>query len=87
VLPRLRPTPLGHFTRAVRLGDLRARSLPRTYLRCSRWPAPGFDRFAQQARTTPGWRARDVDASHVPFITAPQELATVLLDLVQTGAR
>jgi pimeloyl-ACP methyl ester carboxylesterase len=84
VLPRLRPTPLGHFTCPVQLGDPRARSLPRTYLRCRRWPAPGFDRFAHQARTTPGWHAHEIDASHVPFITAPHELATILLDLVQT---
>jgi hypothetical protein len=84
VLPRLRPTPLGHFTGAVQRGDPRARALPRTYLRCIRWPAPGFDRFAQQARTTPGWHAEDIDASHIPFITAPQKLAAVLLDDVET---
>jgi pimeloyl-ACP methyl ester carboxylesterase len=82
VLPRLRPTPLGHFTVAARIGESAGRSLPRTYLRCSRWPAPMFDRFAEQARTTPGWRARDMDASHVPFVTAPQVLAAALLDLV-----
>jgi hypothetical protein len=83
VLPRLSPTPLGHFTSAVHYGDSRARSLPRTYLRCTRWAAPVFDRFSRQARTTPGWRAQDIDASHVPFVTAPQKLAAVLLGLVQ----
>jgi pimeloyl-ACP methyl ester carboxylesterase len=81
VLPRLHPTPLRHFTDTVRIANPAARSLPRTYLRCSRWAAPVFDRFVEQARSAPGWRTGRLEASHIPFVTAPGEVAGALLDL------
>lgn len=80
-LPRLRATPAGHFTRPVRLVNGATGRLPRSYVRCTRYPQPTFDRFAQQAREAPGWRYRELDCSHLPSITCPGGLADVLLEL------
>jgi hypothetical protein len=49
MLPRLRPTPFGHFTSQVRLANPATERLPRTYIRCRGCPHPGFDGYAQTA--------------------------------------
>ena len=83
-LPRLRPTPFGHFTTPVTLTNPAAATLPRTYVRFTRWPHPGFDRWAQAAETSPGWRLRRLDANHIAYITSPAGLASLLLELLDT---
>jgi len=83
-LQRLRPTPFRHFTTPVRLENPAAQQLPRTYIRCTRWPHPGFDRFAQAAEDSPGWRLRRLDASHIAYVTSPADLAAALLELLDT---
>ena len=42
-LARLSPTPFGRFKDAVRCRNPLAETLPRTYIRCLRWPHPSFD--------------------------------------------
>jgi pimeloyl-ACP methyl ester carboxylesterase len=79
--PRLRATPVGHFTRPLRLGEA-VGDLPRTYVRCTRFPHPGFDRWAQRARESPGWRHRTLDCGHIAYVSDPEQVAAVLLDLV-----
>jgi pimeloyl-ACP methyl ester carboxylesterase len=86
MLDRIRPTPFGHFTTAVRRGNPTACQLPRTYIRCTGWPHAGFDRYAQAAQQSSGWRLRRLDSSHLPFITGPAELATVLVAATDASA-
>jgi pimeloyl-ACP methyl ester carboxylesterase len=81
MLARLRPTPFGQFTTGVRRGNPAAVQLPRTYIRCTRWPHAGFDRHAQAAEQTTGWRLHRLDASHLPYITSHGQLAAMLLEL------
>jgi pimeloyl-ACP methyl ester carboxylesterase len=81
MLPRLRPTPFGHFTSPVRLANPAAEQLPRTYIRCRGFPHPGFDRYAQTASQAPHWRLFHLAGSHLPYITSPHELAPMLLEL------
>jgi pimeloyl-ACP methyl ester carboxylesterase len=81
LLPRLRPTPFGHFTTQLPRGNPAAARLPRTYVRSSRWPHPGFDHFARTAERELGWRLRRLDASHLAYITSATDLAAVLLEL------
>jgi pimeloyl-ACP methyl ester carboxylesterase len=55
-------------------------SFPRTYIHCTK--KSGFDAFQQFAgrfRADPAWRFHAMDASHSPNITAPDELAALLL--------
>jgi pimeloyl-ACP methyl ester carboxylesterase len=81
VLPRLRPTPFGHFREPVRRTNPDAETLPRTYIRCRHFPHPGFDRYAEAVRKTAGWRYRELATSHIPYVTNPKELADALLEI------
>jgi len=53
--------------------------LPRSYIYCLR-PSPGdvFAQFAERARSEPGWRLYEIDATHSPNVTAPEVLADLL---------
>jgi len=58
--------------------------LPRTYIYCTRIaPADPFGPFARRAKTEPGWRYHEIDASHSPHVTAPEVLAALLETIVR----
>jgi pimeloyl-ACP methyl ester carboxylesterase len=80
MVERLRPTPFKVFTDPVRRGNPAAAALPRTYIQCLGNPIPAFARFAA-ARSTPGWRYRELATAHESFVTAPHELAELLLEV------
>jgi pimeloyl-ACP methyl ester carboxylesterase len=81
MVERLGPTPFKTFTDPVRRTDSRAEALPRTYVRCLQNHSPAFDRFAEAAQSTPGWRYREMDTGHEPFVTNPRELADLLVEI------
>jgi len=81
MLARLGPTPFRHFTDPVRRANAAAEALPRTYIRCILNQHPVFDRLAQTARMTSGWRYRELETYHHPAITHPSELADALLEV------
>ncbi len=56
---------------------------PRGYIYCTRY-APGdvFRQFADRAKTE-GWRYAELDASHNPHITCPEELRDVLAEMMR----
>ncbi len=81
ILPRRVTQPLATFAQPLRVsgaGDY----LPRSYIYCTR-AAPGdvFRQFTERARSEPGWRCHDLDASHSPNITAPEALADLLAEI------
>jgi pimeloyl-ACP methyl ester carboxylesterase len=80
ILPRLRPTPFGHFKEPVTRKNPAAETLPRTYIR-TQWPHPGFDRYAEAASAAAGWQLRKIASSHLPYVTHPGELAPLLLEV------
>jgi hypothetical protein len=54
-------------------------TLPRSYIYATRTPpADVFGPFAAHARSAPGWRAFEIDASHSPNVTAPEALMALL---------
>lgn len=82
VTPRRGPQPYGTFTQPISLiAD--TSHIDRSYIYCQR-PGPGdaFRRFSDMARADPDWRHREIDASHNPHITCPDELTSLLLDLM-----
>lgn len=81
VLARLRPTPFGHVTEPLQLHNAGTGPAARAYIRCLRWPNPGFDRYAAAAQSSPGWSYRELRTSHVPYITHPDDLTAVLLEV------
>ncbi len=57
--------------------------LPRSYIYCSRVaPADTFGQFAKRAKSEPGWRNFEIDASHSPNVTAPEALMALLQKIV-----
>lgn len=82
VLSRMVPQPVRTFTQPVRLTSAAA-AVPRTYIFCTEGkgdqPLPAY---VQRARSEPGWRYRELAAGHGAHVTAPRELANLLLELV-----
>jgi pimeloyl-ACP methyl ester carboxylesterase len=64
----------------LRHGELK---LPRSYIYATRiTPADTFAPFARRAKSAPGWRYFEIDASHSPNVTAPEALMTLLQRIV-----
>jgi pimeloyl-ACP methyl ester carboxylesterase len=58
-------------------------TLPRSYIYALRaTPADTFRPFAERAKTEPGWRYYEIDASHAPNVTAPETLFSLLEQIV-----
>jgi pimeloyl-ACP methyl ester carboxylesterase len=73
--PRRMPQPIKTIASPVRLTG---KNLPpRTYIYCKRTP-PGdpFRQFAERAKRE-GWTYYEIDASHNPHITVPEQLAAL----------
>jgi pimeloyl-ACP methyl ester carboxylesterase len=82
---RRTPHPVKCFSQPLKLqgGPL---TLPRSYIYALRTnPNDTFGQFAKRAKTTPGWRYYDIDASHSPQVTAPQALFALLQKIVKEG--
>jgi pimeloyl-ACP methyl ester carboxylesterase len=80
--PRRLPHPIKTFEQPLRLAA-RAPPPPRSYIYCRRsGPGDVFRQFAERAQRESGWRYFEIDASHNPHITAPQELLTLLEKIV-----
>ena len=80
VLARLRPLATGALTRPVRFRAEVLAALPRTYVYCTE-RAMRPPRSPDRARTEPGWRYRELRTGHLPMLTAPSEVAALLLEL------
>lgn len=82
-VPRRVPQPLETFRQPIRLTGA-VEQLPRSYIYCTRaGPGDVFRPFAERAQREPGWRYREMDASHSPQVTAPQALADLLCELLR----
>jgi pimeloyl-ACP methyl ester carboxylesterase len=83
--PRRHPQPLRTFAQPLQLARGET-ALPRSYIYCTRI-APGdvFAQFAARARSEAGWRYFELDASHNPHVTAPDELARILDEIAAGG--
>jgi pimeloyl-ACP methyl ester carboxylesterase len=81
ILARLRPTPFRHFSDPLELAGPEASSPRRVYVRCERWAHAGFDRYARHAEASADWDLHEVPWSHLAYVTAPDELTALLLDI------
>jgi pimeloyl-ACP methyl ester carboxylesterase len=58
-------------------------NMPRSYIYATRiTPADTFAPFAARAKSEPGWRYYEIDASHSPGVTAPEALMALLEKIV-----
>jgi pimeloyl-ACP methyl ester carboxylesterase len=85
-VPRRVGQPIRTFQQALELGDASQR-LPKTYVYCKRYgPGDVFRNFSEQARREPEWGHVELDASHNPHVTTPNELAALLDVLTRESA-
>jgi len=74
--------PIKCFEMKLRLRGGRL-TLPRSYIYATRAsPVDAFGPFAARARSEPGWRYYEIDASHSPHVTAPETLMPLLEKIV-----
>jgi pimeloyl-ACP methyl ester carboxylesterase len=80
--PRRKPQPIKTIATPIRLTGKAAP--PRTYIYCKR-AAPGdpFRQFAERAQRE-GWGYYELDASHNPHITMPEELTALFSKIAAT---
>lgn len=72
--------PLRSFTQPLPEQVESAISLPRTFIHCTEGPiAPSFAPFAEQVRSNPTWSYHELATGHDAMITAPEELARLLV--------
>jgi len=82
--PRRVMQPIGTFEQPIRLSGA-VEHLRRTYVYCTKARAGDvFRQFAERAKSETGWKYREIDASHNPHITVPDEL-TQMLDELSKG--
>lgn len=73
--------PLKTMTQRIRLSNPAAETLPRTFISCTVDAADGDRRMAERARSTPGWRYRELSATHFAVLTHPGEVVNLLLEV------
>ena len=85
IMPRRHPQPVETVTQKLRLINGEP-PMPRHYVYC-RQPMMGdvFRQFAERARREPGWGYDELDSSHNPHLTMPEQFAA-LLDRLAAGA-
>jgi pimeloyl-ACP methyl ester carboxylesterase len=81
VASRLTPHPLRSFAEPVRLRSPVAMTLRRACLRSSR-QSPLYGGLMDRARAA-GWWCKDMPGDHYPMLTAPQAVASALLELAE----
>ena len=82
--PKLGDQPRLTFEQPVRCASAAGAALPRTFIRCTEHAGSGFSAtFAERVRADTSWRYREVGTGHDAMITAPRELADLLLETVQ----
>jgi pimeloyl-ACP methyl ester carboxylesterase len=76
---RLTPQPLATYTEPVPYGNAQSAALPRVYIACTAGATTGlFGPFAEKARAK-GWNVPEIATGHDAMLTAPRELADLLL--------
>ena len=83
---KLVPQPLATYTQPIRLTNPAAVAVPRTFIFCTQGKGDAAEDFtvhtAQQVRSDPDWRYRELTETHLAPINAPHATAEALLSLV-----
>jgi pimeloyl-ACP methyl ester carboxylesterase len=81
VCVRLKPHPFKTWQQTAQLKTNAVRHLPRTFIYCSD-KIPARTMMAEKIQAEGGWRYREIYTGHDAMVTAPHELATLLLECV-----
>lgn len=84
--PKIGPHPLAALAAPLRCPNAAAIRVPRLYIRCVAFANEGFDNALARVRASSGWGYRELATGHDAMITAPAQLAALLLESA-AGAR
>ncbi len=83
VKARVTPHPMATYTQPVPGGNDRSAALPRAYIHCTAGPTTSvFAPFAAKARAR-GWPVFEIATGHNAMLTAPREVAALLLEVAR----
>jgi len=71
--------PLQTFEQPLAAAPPPPSKLPRTYIYCSKPASGAFDQFAERLRDDRKWRFHDVKTGHDAMVTAPGDIAKILM--------
>jgi len=77
---RQTPQPFAVYRDPLDFDARRIAALPRTFVDCTSPPAANIAASRKRARNDPGWRVVELASGHDPMVSAPRELAQILLD-------
>ena len=81
VYARFTPHPLATYNQPVPVDSAKSAALPSVDIRCTAGPwTPRFAPFAAKARVA-GWKVHELATGHMAMLTAPREVAELLLEL------
>lgn len=80
---RLTPHPLGTYASPLNIRNSVGNGLPRTYLACTNPPYTFLDPVKAWVRRQEGFRWLDIETGHDAMITAPDELARILIEIAE----
>jgi pimeloyl-ACP methyl ester carboxylesterase len=78
---RLTPHPLGTYESVLRLEHPVGNSRPRTYIHCTNPVYAPLESSREWVRRQQGWAWQEIATAHDAMVTAPSELARMLLDI------
>jgi pimeloyl-ACP methyl ester carboxylesterase len=83
--PRRRPQPVKTFTQKLHLLHPGKPRFPRAYIYCAKKePGDVFLQFSKRFKSNQDWHYVERDWSHSPNVTAPAELANLLIELASS---
>jgi len=75
------PQPIGTFTEAITITDVRERIGKKAYIRAASYANPGFDKALARLKADPSWRTYGVPCGHDVMVDMPERLAEILLEV------
>jgi pimeloyl-ACP methyl ester carboxylesterase len=79
---RLTPHPLSTYTSKLNIKGAVGNNLPRTYIHCTRPSYPALQASRDWVKAQAGWRWAEIATGHDAMVTAPDELARLLIGLL-----
>jgi len=74
------PQPVGAYLQPIRLSGARDKVARKTYIRCSRFPAPAFNKAMAECKADASWTViENTTSGHVIMLDEPEWLADILV--------
>jgi pimeloyl-ACP methyl ester carboxylesterase len=80
---RLTPHPLSTYASPLNITNFVGNGLPRTYVACTNPPYAFLDPVKAWVRRQDGFRMLEIETGHDAMITAPDELARILIEIAE----